>query len=129
MPIDRTDPEIRAFVAASTARTYAEMAADCLARFGPDRAWPVELIAEVRRQVRPPVPGGGSRYEADTEVMAFIADRADLWTLDKLLAAGRVKFGSRFPARSQLHRIIGKMRRRAWAEKSPLGGREGRDGP
>ncbi|MCF8504784.1 MAG: hypothetical protein K9G59_07705 [Caulobacter sp.] len=110
MAIDRNDPEIRAFVAASGAQTYSEMAADCMAKFGPDRAWPADLLAEVRREVRPPVSGGGSPYGADVEVIAFIRDRADLVKLDALLKAGRAAFGNRFPPRSVLHRLVVKIR-------------------
>jgi hypothetical protein len=108
---DRNDPEIRAFVALSRAGSYSEMAADCLARFGAERAWPAALLAEVRREVRPPRPGTRSPAGEDSEVMAFIEDRADLVALDALVSAGRARFGrSRFPSRSALHRLIQQIR-------------------
>jgi len=54
MSIDPTDPEIRAFIAASSAGTYSDLAAAIRAKFGEGRAWPVELIAATRGELCPP---------------------------------------------------------------------------
>ena len=123
MAIDRNDSEIRAFVAASKAGTFSAMEADCLARFGADRAWPAALLATVRREVRPTISGGGSPYEAEADVVAFVRDRADLLTLDALRTAGRAVFGDRFPTRSPLHRLVVKLRsldRFAWSKAGEI---------
>lgn len=126
MGIDRDDLEIREFVATSTAPTYSAMATECRERFGEERAWPAALIATVRREVRPPLPGGGSPYEADADVVAFVRDRADLMSLTELVEAGRAALGDRFPPRSPLHRLVVKLRTRDRGR--PFGGDE-RDEP
>lgn len=113
MSIDPTDPEIRAFIAASSAGTYSDLAAAIRAKFGEGRAWPVELIAAIRLELRPPRRFPPSRFDTDEQVAGFIADRADLLSLDRLLAAGAATFGkARFPSRSQLYRFVRRLRER-----------------
>lgn len=125
---DPHDPEIRALVATSDAETYTELADVIRQRFGEPRAWPVDLIAAVRLELCPPTSGQPSRFEADKAVYGFIGDRADLMSLDRLLAAGVAAFSrERFPSRSHLHRLVQAIRidrRRALvaAEALPQGG-------
>jgi hypothetical protein len=55
-----------------------------------------------------------SVYERDHEVMDLIIDCAPMLSLNKIMALGVAEFGpARFPSRSQLHRIIVKVR--GWA--------------
>jgi len=109
MPADRDDPEIRALIQATVEPTFPAIAASITAAFGPERAWPVDLVATVYRELRP--ANRRSRFERDAELMAFIAERADIGTRDELHAAAIAAFGaSRVPSRSQLHRLIVKAR-------------------
>jgi hypothetical protein len=122
LPIDRTDPQIRDFILHSQAETWSDMAAEVLGRFGAERAWPAELIAEVRREMAPPKAGYASKYQADNEVMDFIGDRADLLTIDTILERGGAQFGpDRFPSRSHLHRLILSVRKKPAQEATPCG--------
>lgn len=111
MPADRNDREVRRFVAGKPAETFSGIAEAIAAKFGAERAWPAELVSEVWRELHPPRTGPRNRYAEDREMMTFIADRADLVTLDELRAAGLAKFGRKaFPSRSQLYRLVLEVR-------------------
>ncbi len=111
MPPEEADADIRAFIAASSATTYTELARAIFDTFGPDRAWTTKRISAVRRELRPRLPGGRSPYMADGQVMAFIRDRADLVSLDSIVAAGVAELGAgRFPGRTVLGRIVKRIR-------------------
>lgn len=102
---DPDDAEVLAFVLDSDLPTYSLIAKMIDAKFGPDRAWPIALIRAVRTiKVR---PGPRHQFQDNPVLAAFIAERADLATLDALLEQGRAMFGrDGFPSRSQLHRLI-----------------------
>jgi hypothetical protein len=108
--IDRRDPELRRWLLTAKAGTWSEMEALCLARFGAGRAWPAALLADVYFELFPPRRGYKSAYQADREVMQFIAQRAGLLPGDTILRAGISVFGkARFPSRTHLYRLIPKI--------------------
>jgi hypothetical protein len=116
MPIDRNDPEVRAFIAATGASTFTALAQAVADKFQVEMgASLVDLVKAVFLEVNPPTTSR-SHYERDLEVMAFIADRHDLVTLEKIRRLGVAKFGvTRFPSHSQLHRLVRRLRRAAVA--------------
>jgi hypothetical protein len=115
MAVDPNDGRIRAFMMRSRAPTWSAMAAEIEAEFGAARAWPVELVAHVYRQL--PLSRKRTAYERDAELIGFIRDRADLVSIDALKRAVDAAFGAiRAPSHSQLHRIVVKERLRAARE-------------
>ncbi len=109
MSANYDDAEIRAYILAAKEQTFPAIAASIAARFGDERAWPAELVAAVFRELRP--PNKRARFERDAELMAFIADRADIATRDDLRADAIAAFGpARVPSRSHFHRLIVKVR-------------------
>lgn len=123
MQPDPDDEEIRAFVMNSCLPTHSLIAKTVEVTFGRERAWPVALIRAVRATIVR--AGRRDRYKEDKPVLAFIADRADIATLDSLLAQGRATFGAeRFPSRSHLHRMIAESRVEARLEAAAMLGRD-----
>ena len=110
---DLTDPEIRAFIAASRALTFSAMAAEIAAEFGPERAWPADMVATVHHQLYPPQERR-SPFERQPAVMAFIADRDGLVSTEEIARLGVEAFGpGRFPSKSAVSRLALKLRKRA----------------
>lgn len=116
MPADPRDPEIRAFVRSARGQTYTAIAAELAARFGAERAWPPAMIATERRNMRPPHCRTVDHYSGDPEIMAFIADRADLTPVLDIVRQGKERFAT-FPSKSSVQRLIQHIRR-----ESPAGG-------
>ncbi|HEX4196747.1 MAG TPA: hypothetical protein VHZ26_04835 [Caulobacteraceae bacterium] len=112
---DPTDPDIRAFVAASRERTFSAMAVEIAAEFGPGRAWSVDLVAAVHHQLLPPREAGRrSPFEREPAVMAFITDRDGLVSMAEIARLGAEAFGSgRFPSKSAVGRLALRLRQRA----------------
>jgi len=114
--------ELRAFIRRSPApETFTHLAADLRQRFGLDLT-PAQA-SHVWRTLRNPSRGRQETFERDQALMAFIADRADLLTVDQLLGRVAQAFGSaRTPSRSQLFRLVQRVRDDARAAAS-LGNR------
>lgn len=114
MPPDRNDPEIRDFIAASSAGTYREMADLIAARFGEARRWPPELIFAVHEEIYRSGSGRKSPLNRNPAMRRFIADRAGLMSLSEIVRLGRLEFGSQeFPSRSAVGRFVVKLRQEA----------------
>lgn len=104
---------LRRFIRESQApESFTHLAAELRARFGLDIS--PEAAADLWRSIRMPRPGRLARYERNEALMRFIADRADLVSLDKLLAKVAQAFGShQTPSRSQLFRLVQQVREAA----------------
>lgn len=115
MAADRSDPQIRALIGRSNAGSFSELAADIASIFGGERAWPVEWVSAVHRELRPHGRARRSRFLDDPAISEFIGDRGGLMSLDALLAAGIAQFGrDRFPSRSHLDRLKAQI----WAARA-----------
>jgi len=109
---DIEDREVGLAVIGSTQRTYTGIAAELLERFGPERAWPAAWIPDYYAKIFPPRSGPRWQFQREPALVAFVADRHGLNTLDAILAEGVAVFGAeRFPSRSALQRMIRKLAR------------------
>lgn len=122
MRYDPNDAEVRAFIVSCPETSWSVISKLCELRFGRGRAWPISLIKTVRHRVER--ERGGSPFAADPDVMQLIAERHDLITQAALLAEGKARFGKRFPGKSALCRLIGKLRLQALHEARAVAGRE-----
>ena len=112
MPHDPKDAEIIALIARSYGLTFSEIADEVARRFGPDRAWPVYVIADYVHRHRRRL--FASPFQRDGQVMAFIADRTDLMSIAEIRRQGVATFGAdRFPSTSAIHRLFLNVRRDA----------------
>jgi hypothetical protein len=121
-----TDPEVRRFIRTSpTPETFTHLAADLRSRFAVD-VTPTQA-AELWRALMRPRPGRAAVYEKNAALMAFIADRADLMTIDQLLARVRLEFGEvQAPSRTQLHRLVQRTRQTGRSAAEGGNGQAGR---
>jgi hypothetical protein len=110
---DFDDAEIRAFIDAQPSElTYSDLAALCLKRFGPERAWSREKIALYWLASHPARRGGeSSKILGQPDVLPFVQDRVGRLTVDEIVTACRETFGERAPSRSAIHRYWQKLRR------------------
>lgn len=125
MPADRNDSEIRAFVRMSKAETHAETAAQLAARFGQDRAWSPELVADVTNETNRPLQGARRGWADRPDILAFIEERVGLKSVEKITALGRVQFGEgQFPTKSTVQRLLKPIKAeiRRKARYTPPGG-------
>lgn len=116
------DPAIRAFIRRSAPpETFTHLAAELRAEFGLELS-PQEA-SHLWRTLRPPRPGQRAAFALDAPVMAFVGDRADLMTTVRLRAEIIKVFGAhRAPSKSQLHRLVQKIRAEARASFDRPGG-------
>ena len=103
-------PEVRRFIRAMPPpETFTHLAAELRARFKLDLS--PDAAAQLWRSVHRPRPGRASGYAKNAALMAFIADRADLVTVDQLRGKIAQTFGLHLtPSRSQLFRLVQQAR-------------------
>lgn len=111
-----SDPKVRRFIRLrESPQTFTHLAAELRELFGLDLT--PEAASHLWRLLRKPRPGKASDFERNRPLMAFIADRADLLSLEALRAEISKTFGRHLtPSHSHLHRLVQKVRERA-AEK------------
>src|SRR6266478_1040337 len=86
--------DICAFIdQAPPAMTYSELEAAIADRFGRDRRWTRDRIASYCILAREERRRKQSRIERDAELQAFIDDRVERVSLDRLVSACRQRFG------------------------------------
>jgi len=114
MQPDRSDPEILAIIAASTAESFPDMANEIAAQVGPARAWPLEWVAEEHHRLYPPhLAGRRSAAERQPHVVKFVADRIGLKSVEEIARLGAEQFGAgNFPSKSAVGRLAIKLRQR-----------------
>lgn len=106
------DAEVREFVEGLPIQaTYSEMAAACLERFGPERAWSRTKIICYWQSHHPVGERSRSRIDLDPEVRDFVVDRLGRITILGLVAQCRERFGNRAPSKSGLDRFWQRWRR------------------
>lgn len=111
MPSGRlTDAEIIAWVDAQPRHvTYSDLAGACLRAFGPERAWDAEMLryywqGKCLGTKRSPI-------DLDTEMLAFLRDHIDRWTIADMLKLCQARFTpERVPSRSALYRWVSRER-------------------
>lgn len=113
------DPAVRAFIRRRvTPESFTHLAAEIREQFGLDLT--PQAVSHLWRTLRQPRIGKPSTFERNAAVMAWIADHADLMTLDELGARIAQAFGRHMrPSRSHLHRLVIKLRdeaERAWRD-------------
>ena len=118
MPADPEDIEVRAAILASHARSASEIAAELVARFGPDRAWPADMVSKAAYAERSRRRAWRRTYADDPDILAFILDHAGLTGMDEIARRGADRFG-KFPGKSSVHRIITRFRAERAQEPRP----------
>jgi hypothetical protein len=116
MPLDDAafaDTEVRAFVdQLDRTASFDEMAAACLDRFGPARAWSRPTMVAYWDVTHPRRQGPTSQIDRDSELKELIDKLIGRFTLDEIRADCVARVGaSRAPSRSTIHRYVLRYRR------------------
>jgi len=111
-----------AVIGMMASRTHAEVASRLVRRFGPDRAWPAEMVraftlARGANGLRG-LPGERGVIERQPVLRAFVDARIGRMSIEALVAAARERFGAHALSHSGLHRYIQRERDRVLADRT-----------